>query len=120
MPRATVAKKTYHFDLKSVPGGSIEVRRMTYGEKLVRQDELMEFSTDSKGDLKVEMLTSKAALWDLANLVVSHNLTDENDRPLNFRNKDDVLQLDGEVGEEIGKLVDEVNSFENTDSVTKS
>lgn len=120
MPRATVAKKTYSFDLTTVSGGTIEVRRMTYGEKLLRQDELMEFEADKEGNMKLNMAARKAALWDIANLVVSHNLTDESDRPLNFKNMADVVQLDALVGEEIGKFIDEVNSFESTESTTKS
>jgi hypothetical protein len=120
MPRATVSKKNYQFDLTTVPGGKIEVRRMTYGEKLLRQDELMEFETDKEGNMKMSMAARKAALWDISNLVVSHNLTDESDRPLNFKNMADVNQLDALVGEEIGKFIDEVNSFENSESVAKS
>lgn len=115
MPRATVTVAMQEFDLKTVPGGTVTVRRMTYGEKLQRQDELMSLSAIKDGDdmsLNMQMLNKKAALADFKNLVVSHNLTDEDDRPLNFANAADVMRLDPRVGDEIGELIDKINAYE--------
>lgn len=115
MPRATVVSTTKEFELKTVPGGKVTVRRMTYGEKLARQDDLMSMSTSREGGETVMNMTTlfkKGALTDFANLIVEHNLTDENDRPLNFKDPQDVLMLDPRVGDEIGNYIDEINSFE--------
>ena len=114
MPRATVVQTTKDYDLKTVDGGKVTVRRMTYGEKLSRQDDLMSMSTtraDGEVSLNMNTMFKKGALTDFANLVVSHNLTDENDRPLNFKDAKDVLALDPRVGDEIGSYIDEINSF---------
>lgn len=121
MPRATVTKTTQTYPLQSVPGGQVEIRRMTYGEKLSRQDDLMSLTAGrDSNELSFNMANRKAALFDFANLIVSHNLTDENDRPLNFKNVADVVKLDPAIGEEIGNLIDKLNAFETSDETAKS
>lgn len=94
------------------------VRRMTYGEKLNRQDDMMNMrtSTDDK-EMLVQMMNKKVALTDFANLIVEHNLTDDNDRALNFKSAQDVMNLDPRIGDEIGQLIDKINSFEELPEV---
>lgn len=116
MPKATVAKNTERFDLKTVPEGFVVVRRMSFGEKLERQDDMMTMKTEDK-ELSFSLLNKRATLKDFGNLVLEHNLTDENDRPLNFKNAADVVALDPRVGEEIQTLIDQINSFEETTEV---
>lgn len=117
MPRATVARTTERFDLKSCPEGYVIIRRMTYGEKLARTDQMMNMSTSSKSDdneMHIRMMTRSVALQDFANLVIEHNLTDENDKTLDFRIAQHVLNLDPVIGDEIGQYIDRINSFEDT------
>lgn len=121
MPRATVASQTEKFALKSLPEGFVVVRRMTYGEKLNRTDTMMNMRTTSEDkEMEIRMMSKKIAFQDFANLIIEHNLTDENDKLLNFKNAADVERLDPRVGDEIGQLIDNLNSFEDSDEVKKS
>lgn len=113
-------------ELASCPGGYVIVRRMNYGEKLYRSNiaTRMLMSTDKaskdtfQGEL--DMQTEEVAYWEFGNLIFEHNLTDANDKPLNFKNRADVKQLDGTVGEEIGRIIDEWNNPEETEEVKNS
>jgi hypothetical protein len=114
MPRATVAVDSQTFKLETCPDGWVKIRRMTYGEKLTRQDDMMNMQTSTKDDMmNIRIQAKKMALVDFANLILEHNLTDENDVPLNFKNAADVAKLDPRIGDEIGKYIDSINSFED-------
>jgi hypothetical protein len=120
MPRATVAIDNERYELASCPEGFVVVRRMTYGEKLNRTDDMMNMHTSGAEDgMQIQMMSKRVALQDFANLVVEHNLTDENDKPLNFKNAADVLRLDPRIGDEIGQLIDKLNSFEGAEETKK-
>lgn len=121
MPRATVASQAEKFELKSLPEAYVVIRRMTYGEKLNRTDSMLNMRTTQEDrEMEVRMMSKKIAFQDFANLIVEHNLTDENDRALNFKNAADVERLDPVVGDEVGQLIDKLNSFEDRDEVKKS
>lgn len=120
MPVAVFINKTDRFELDTVPEGYVVVRRMNYGESLKRQAMAtkiyMEQNTASK-DMRgeVDIQSELVTFWEFANLVIEHNLTDESDRPLNFKNVADVVRLDGPVGDEIGKIIDEYNGTRDSD-----
>lgn len=125
MPVAVVVNtQSDKIDLKSLPGGYVIVRRMNYGEELTRSamgTKLIVGGTagkDMSGELDIQ--TDKIAIWDFAHLVVEHNLTDANDRPLNFKSEADVRMLSGAIGKEIGELIDSFNSAETSDEVKNS
>lgn len=125
MPVGVFTNKTDRFELKTLPEGYVVVRRMNYGESLVRQNMASKIymeqgatSKDMRGEVDIQ--TVKIAHWDFANLVVEHNVTDENDRPLNFKNAADVNRLDGPVGDEIGKIIDDYNRPPETDEEVKN
>lgn len=121
MPRATVASQTEKFELKSLPEGYVVIRRMTYGEKLGRTDNMMNMRTTTEDkEMEIRLLSRKIAFQDFANLLVEHNLTDENDKPLNFKNAADVERLDPVIGDEIGQYIDKINSFEDTQDTKNS
>jgi hypothetical protein len=121
MPRATVMIDNQRFDLKTCPEGYVVIRRMTYGEKLNRQEDMMNMRTSGKDeDMQINIMARKVALEDFKNLVIEHNLTDDQDRPLNFKNAADVLRLDPRIGDEIGAYIDEINSFEESDDTKNS
>lgn len=122
MPVATITSDAERFDLKTLPGAYVVVRRMTYGESLKRTGMMTKFlvggnpsSKDFSGE--VEMNQEEVTLWDFANCVLEHNLTDEDGKLLNFKNQFDVRRLDGRIGDEIGRYIDSVNSFEDKDEV---
>lgn len=120
MPRATVGKNTERFELKTCPpDGYVVVRRMSYGEKLEKTDEMLHMNLPSGpgGAAQLNMMLKSAALRDFGNLIVEHNLTDENDRLLNFRSAADVVSLDPRVGDEINSYIDQLNSYEGTEDL---
>lgn len=111
--------------LSAPPDGYVIVRRMNYGEKLLRSNMAAKFlmggskdSKDFKGEL--EMQTEEVAYWDFANLIVEHNITDANDQLLNFKSKAHVKMLSGPIGEEIGRIIDDFNAPEETDEIKNS
>lgn len=113
MPVGTVARNAERFELKTLPEAYVVVRRMSYGEKLERQDEILSMRTQKGSDgLDISMMNKKAALRDFGRLVVEHNITDESERVLNFKDAKDVVALDPRVGEEIGNYIDSINSYE--------
>lgn len=119
MPIATRIDDTEDFDLKSLPDGKVTLRRMTYGQKLKRQQIAMEmtFSGSARGNSagEVKMLAEQTAIFEFGACIVSHNLTDSNEVLLNFTNPVDVQRLDGKVGEEISNLISKMNNFEEED-----
>lgn len=118
MPKAVVTNAVSEkVDLKSLPEGWVQVRRMNYGEKLLRSNMATQFVVggsaqvkDFNGELKLN--TEIVALWDFANLIVDHNLEDENGAKLDFKNPVNVKRLSGEIGEEVGKIIDDFNDIE--------
>lgn len=124
MAVATIVNTTERCDLKSCPpDGYVVIRRMTYGEKLKRQSMMTKFKMEmgrNKSDamnMDVDLDQEKVSMWEFANLIVEHNLTDENEKPLNFKNIADIARLGPVVGEEIQTQIDKLNSFEEDDDV---
>lgn len=116
MPVAVVNDETRRFDLKSLAGGYVVIREMSYGERIYRANlsGAMKILKDQKSDYAGElaMETSRITLWDFMNLIVEHNLEDRDGRPLNLHTESDVKKLSSKIGEEIGTYIDEVNNFE--------
>lgn len=125
MAIATITQPTETFKLKSCPpDGYVTIRRMTWGEKLKRQSmmtkyrmEMTKNTKDQDMSLDVDILQEKVSQWEFSNLIVEHNLTDETEMPLNFKNIADIVRLGPVVGEEIQGYIDEVNSFEEKEEV---
>jgi hypothetical protein len=121
MPFAGIGNTTERHDLKSLEGAFVVLRRMTYGEKLGRQD-LTKLSIEMGGkskDLKGEMAMAnkRATQMDFANCVVDHNLEkDDVGTKFNLTVFDDFAKLDPRVGEEIDTLINKMNNFEDSDS----
>ena len=117
MPNALAIANTEHKDLKSLPGGFVVIKRMTYGQKLERQGMIrIQFGmsrqrqSDVKGEM--EMANKIATQFEFKNCIVDHNLTDENDNKLDLSNPVVIDNLDPRVGEEINTLISEINNFE--------
>lgn len=111
--------------LKTLPEAYVQVRRMNYGEKLLRSNMATKFLVNSDKNAKevqgeLEMQTEEVAYWDFANLIVDHNLEDKDGRTLNFKNKADVKKLNGVVGDEVGQIIDNFQAPEETDEVKNS
>lgn len=123
MPVAVIEEETKRYDLKTLPGGYVVVKRMTYGQKLVRSEMAMKMRVKGEGRsqkdfaTEIDMMNRKIALWSFANLVDDHNLTDASGQALNFKNPIDVERIAGKVGEEIEAYIDELNNFEADEEV---
>lgn len=125
MARATVSKATEIKKLTTLPateedpeGGWIELRRLSYGEKLAKDAEAMKmrFAMDSgptqSMDAELSLISEFVTLMEFSKCIMNHNLTDDNDKPLNFRDPASVRSLDPRVGDEISGLIGEMNDFE--------
>lgn len=115
MPVGTVAKNTERYELKTLAEAYVVIRRMSYGEKLDRQDDMVSLSMkDKDAGMSIGVMGKRMALKDFGNLVVEHNITDEKERILNFKDAKDVVALDPRVGDEISQYIDEINTFEES------
>ena len=127
MARAVVSKLTERFDLTTLPptddseGGWVELRRLSYGEKIIKDADAMKmrFAMDgspgekSKGiDAEVSLISEAVTLVEFSRCIMAHNLTDDNDKPLDFKRPDHVRMLDPRIGDEISTLIGEMNDFE--------
>jgi hypothetical protein len=125
MPVAVGIAQNERFELKSLPasdteeGGFVVVRRMTYGEKMHRQSLMsgVKFRGDNKKEFEgeLQMANRRVTEYEFAVCVIEHNLTDQSERLLNLKSSSDLALLDGQVGEEIGQLLNRVNLFEDED-----
>ncbi len=125
MAIAVIQSQNERYELKSCPpDGYIVVRRMNYGESLKRKDMMasiaMSMDTTKKGGtgetkMQMDLLQEKTSLWEFANLIVEHNLTDAQEKALNFKLAEHVRMIRGQVGDEIQMRIDQLNSFEDTE-----
>jgi hypothetical protein len=118
MPRATVSTEPERFDLESLPEAWVLLRRMSYGERLHRQDMAMQMSMEAdqrKKTARMDVTPAQTAVaqFELQICVIDHNLEDESGRKLNFSNQLDCAQLDGRVGEEIAELISTLHDWSN-------
>lgn len=117
MPRATIDLSTIkHYDLNTCPGGFVELRHMSYGEKLQRQQLALKMQmTSGKGkDFEGEMQLANAEVtqFEFSKCIVDHNLEDESGRKLNLTNVLDINKLHPQIGEEIDTYISEMNNYE--------
>jgi len=132
MPRASIIQATETHKLTTLPAvgdeeqGFVELRRLTFGEKLSKDAEAMKMrfgmNKASQGDIdaEVSLISEFVTYLEFAKCIISHNLTTPvnpkepkgEQRPLNFKNQADVQCLDPRVGDEISKLIGEMNDFE--------
>jgi len=130
MPVATIIKKAERLDLKTLPGGYVVIRRMTYGEKMHRLEStgklrILSNKVDKDAVGEINMMKAEVQMWEFANLILEHNLEHQDTpdgpvRPLNFKNPADVEILDPRVGEEISTFMDKMNNFEEDEAVKNS
>jgi hypothetical protein len=119
MPRATSnIQDTQKFDLKTCEGGFIEVRRLSYGEKLQRRAMTANMKIEAQKGKKdfageMQLMNEQATMFDFQKCIVDHNLEDENGTKLNLGSVSDIRRLDPRVGEEIDTILSDLNNFED-------
>jgi hypothetical protein len=119
MPRATVSiTDTERYELKACEGGFVELRRLSYGEKMKRQE--MSFGAAMKVDsgrkqhqsaeMTMDMAQTAATEFEFKNCIVDHNLEDEAGNKLDFKSPAHVHLLDPRIGEEIANYISDMNN----------
>lgn len=123
MPSAVVnPNNTQRHDLKTLEGAYVVLRPMSYDAYLERRDMTTQIRlAGSKGKGKgggdsefageLAMMNRKVAAFEFAQCIVDHNLTDDNDEPLDFSKSYTLKTLMPKVGQEIGDLIDEMNQY---------
>lgn len=111
MPRATVITDTIHRELKSCPGGFVELKQLSYSEMLARRDIVTRMSMRQGSDdkINVELANLEANRFSFRNCIVDHNLEDEHGRKLDFTLTNTLAILDPKIGVEIERYIDELN-----------
>jgi hypothetical protein len=121
VPIAVVTEASIKEELKSLPEAFVIIKKMTYGQKLMKSQLTMKMRMDMQDKKRmgadIDMMTRQVAHWSFANLIEDHNLTDASGRKLNFKSPADVELLDGKIGEEIDTLIDKHNNFEDDEEV---
>lgn len=124
MPKATTdPTATTTHQLVSLPEGYVTLRQMTYGEFLRRQDMAMKVDTDMRNKMTsatIAMMQEAVTQYEFQCCIVDHNLEDQNNRKLSFSNVADFKMLDPRVGQEIGRLIDLQNKWEQDQEAFKS
>jgi hypothetical protein len=134
MVKATVSLAPERFDLKSVKGGFVTLRRLTWGQKLERQEMATKqvireveqngnraqrrarSRQDVNAEVDVKMLSRLTAEWEFRHCIVEHNLEDDSGAVLNFQVGTTLDLLDPRIGEEIQNLINDMNNFEDEDA----
>lgn len=117
MPVAVIMEPSVRRNLKSLPEGFVVVKRMTYGQNLYRRSIgakmllMDEKKHQDRAVGEVKTMEEAVALWEFANLIEDHNLTDQEGRKLNFSDPNDVKVIAGKIGEEIDNIINELNNF---------
>lgn len=115
MPRATVSRDTVKKDLKNLPGGWVELRTLSFEQMLERRDNAMRMSQEvqatnsKKARVDISLANKWATQFEFKHCIVDHNLTGDDDAPLNFSDPSSYAGLDPKVGQEIQRYIDELN-----------
>lgn len=119
MPSAVVnIANTERKELKTLQGGFVELRRLSYGQKLERQSMAMQTSMKGEGnkaEMNMTMMQRETSAYEFRHCIADHNLEDEEGGKLDFRKKENVFRLDPRIGEEIATYIDKMNNFEGSE-----
>jgi hypothetical protein len=102
--KARPSEATYN--LESIEGGWIKVRRFTHGERVDRLGMIlvMGISDDKEGgEAKIDH--KAARLHDFDKAIIDHNLGDGNGKKYDFSKQQDVFDIDPTIGDEIDDLI---------------
>lgn len=125
MPVASVSQETVRKDLKSLPDAFVELKRMSYGEWLHRQELMLkmkiEGGTNGKDQTaEVAMVNKAVTQYEFQKCIVNHNLEIAEGQPFDFRTIAALELLDPKVGNEIGRYISELHEFDEGNSQTGS
>lgn len=130
MPNVTVDSSVFErFDLKTAPpDGFVMLRPLPFGKKLTRRDKALNMrmiqQRQKKGQkqsdeqvIDLETLSNWSTMFDFTYCVGEHNLTDANNKLLDFSTERTIEMvfnsLDPKVGTEIATYIDQLNEDED-------
>lgn len=133
MPKATVDPTTHRRELKTCPGGYVELRTLSFHEMHTRQDVAARMYQETKVKsgkaAKVKEDETIRAYFDVMNVavtefefrncIVDHNLfvDDAETQQIDFTKPMHTWKLDPKIGAEIGRLIDELNQESDEETV---
>lgn len=118
MPKATISTETFRKELKSCPGGFVELRQLSWAEMMKRRDIASRMYADVKtsGNTVQETIRQYMEVVNVAimefefkNCIVDHNLEDDNGNLLDFSNPMSLSILNPKIGSEIDRYIEELN-----------
>lgn len=117
--KATVDTAPVRFDLKTLEGAFVTIRRMSWGEKLFRQENATKQAAIITGGkvekLDIAILSRKVNEWEFAHLIVDHNLEIDDEIKFDFKRPGQFDKLDPKVGDEIAGYIGDLNNYEEED-----
>lgn len=102
------------YDLKTVEGGRVQVRRMNHGESNEFTDLRMSFipmqteEDSEESGARARTTVKLSRHYSFSRFVLDHNLGKDG-RKFDFKKRRDVDDLDAAVGDEIAQLIDDHN-----------
>jgi len=128
MPRASVDPTIHHKELRTVPGGYVDLRVLSFHEMEMRKDIAGRMYREvSENDDEVseeeamrayfEAMNVAVTTFEFRNMIVEHNLylDDEETQKIDFRKPMHTWKLDPKVGEEISMLIDGLTKLAEED-----
>lgn len=119
MPRAVIDTEPERKELRTCPGGWVDLKRMPYGDWLHRTDISMQMQIEQDDRRRrkngntakstIAMQNLAVTSYEFASCIVDHNLEDAQDQKLNFKNPNALKVLDPKVGAEISKYITEMH-----------
>jgi len=123
MPRATVNTEATRFDLKSLPGGFVDLRPLPFGQMLERREKASKMSMEQntrknqKQIVNFDMMQKWTRDFEFKHCIIDHNLEDDQGNKLNFSLAGTLDILDPKVGAEIERYIDELNQEEDDEDL---
>jgi hypothetical protein len=120
MPKAVVdPNESVVKELKTLPGGKVKLRRMTYGQKMHRREmaskQALQIDGNQAKQLDIAIIAHTVSAYEFKHCIVDHNLEDADGTKLNFNQPDTIDRLDPRVGDEIDLYISELNNYEEDD-----
>lgn len=125
MPKATVSHEAVRHNLKSCPGGWVELRTLSYYEMMQRRDLTARLYSEQKTGRNIksedtlrqvmEVMNVAIMEYEFKNCIVNHNLEDDNGVLLDFSSSMALKSLDPKIGAEINKYIDALNQEDEED-----
>ena len=120
MPRATVSTDTVRKELRTCPGGFVELRQLSYAEMMTRRDIASRMYADVSTDQAnmkaqdtirqyMEVVNVAIMEFEFKNCIVDHNLEDDQGNKLDFANPMALRILNPKIGSEIDRYIEAMN-----------